>query len=61
MRFAGERKPGLRGRAERERIRIHGGAEPDRPAIERDLDEFRQRLRELKLTPTAAADEDGPS
>ena len=56
MRFAGERKPSLRSRAERERIRIHGGAEPDRHAIEQDLDEFRQRLRELKLTPTAATD-----
>jgi coenzyme F420-reducing hydrogenase delta subunit len=47
MRFAGERKPILRARAERERIRIHGGAEPDKPAIEQDLDEFRQHLREL--------------
>ena len=47
MRFAGERKPILRGRAERDRIRIHGGAEPDKPAIEQDLAEFRQRLREL--------------
>ena len=41
MRFAGERKPILRGRADRERIRIHGGAEPDKRAIEQDLDEFR--------------------
>ena len=56
MRFAGERKPSLRSRAERERIRIHGGAEPDRHAIEQDLDEFRQCLRELKLTSTAATD-----
>jgi len=56
MRFAGERKPSLRSRAERERIRIHGGAEPDRHAIEQDLDEFRQRLRELELTSTAATD-----
>ena len=56
MRFAGERKPGLRGRAERERIRIHGGAEPDRHAIEQDLDEFRHHLRELKLTSTTATD-----
>jgi ferredoxin len=29
-RFAGERKPTLRARAERERIRVHGAAEPDR-------------------------------
>ena len=56
MRFAGERKPILRGRADRERIRIHGGAEPDKRAIEQDLDEFRLRLRELKLTSTAATD-----
>jgi hypothetical protein len=56
MRFAGERKPILRGRAERERIRIHGGAEPDKSAIEQDLEEFRHRLRELKLTSTAATD-----
>jgi coenzyme F420-reducing hydrogenase delta subunit/quinol-cytochrome oxidoreductase complex cytochrome b subunit/ferredoxin len=47
MRFDGERKPILRGRADRDRIRIHGGAEPDKRVIERDLDEFRQRLREL--------------
>ncbi len=56
MRFAGERKPILRGRAERERIRIHGGAEPDRHAIEQDLDEFRQRLRELNLASAAASE-----
>jgi coenzyme F420-reducing hydrogenase delta subunit/ferredoxin len=47
LRFAGERKPGLRGRAERERILVHGGAEPDKSEIEQDLDQFRQRLREL--------------
>jgi coenzyme F420-reducing hydrogenase delta subunit/ferredoxin len=47
MRFAGDRKPSLRARAERDRILIHGGAEPDAPAIERDLVEFRTRLREL--------------
>ncbi|MGB5327390.1 MAG: hydrogenase iron-sulfur subunit [Gammaproteobacteria bacterium] len=56
MRFAGERKPSLRGRAERERIRIHGGAEPDKRAIEQDLDEFRQRLRELNLASAAASE-----
>jgi coenzyme F420-reducing hydrogenase delta subunit/NAD-dependent dihydropyrimidine dehydrogenase PreA subunit len=55
MRFAGERKPILRGRADRKRIRIHGGAEPDRSAIERDLDEFRRSLRELNLAAAAAA------
>ena len=47
LRFAGERKPGLRGRAERERILVHGGAEPDKSEIEQDLARFRRRLREL--------------
>ncbi|MCP4766685.1 MAG: hydrogenase iron-sulfur subunit [Gammaproteobacteria bacterium] len=46
LRFAGERKPSLRARAEHDRILIHGAAEPDAPAIERDLVEFRQHLRE---------------
>ena len=46
LRFSGERKPGLRARADRDRILIHGAAEPDAPAIERDLDEFRQHLRD---------------
>jgi len=48
MRFAGERKPILRARAERERILIHGAAEPDIDEIEHDLGEFRKRLRELR-------------
>ena len=56
MRFAGERKPILRGRAERERIRIHGGAEPDKRAIEKDLDEFCHRLRELNQVSAAASE-----
>ncbi len=43
-RFAGTRKPALRGRAERKRIRVHGGAEPDRNDVARDLDDFRRRL-----------------
>jgi coenzyme F420-reducing hydrogenase delta subunit len=47
MRFAGERKPSLRGRAARDRILVHGGAEPDAPLIEKDLSAFRQRLGEL--------------
>lgn len=57
MRFAGERKPILRARAERDRIHIHGGAEPDKRAIEQDLQEFRQRLRELNQAPEAATSE----
>jgi hypothetical protein len=59
MRFAGERKPILRARAERDRIRIHGGAEPDKRAIEQDLEEFRQRLRELNRAPGAVSTEAG--
>ncbi len=47
LRFAGERKPSLRARAERERIRIHGGAEPDLAEVEADLAEFRRHLIEL--------------
>jgi coenzyme F420-reducing hydrogenase delta subunit len=57
MRFAGERKPILRARAERERIRIHGGAEPDKRAIEQDLEEFRQHLRELNQAHDAVSTE----
>jgi coenzyme F420-reducing hydrogenase delta subunit len=47
MRFAGERKPSLRGRAARDRILMHGGAEPDVNLIAKDLSAFRQRLGEL--------------
>jgi len=57
MRFAGERKPILRARAERDRIRIHGGAEPDKRAIEQDLTEFRQHLRELNQAHDAVSTE----
>ncbi len=55
MRFSGERKPSLRARAERDRILIHGGAEPDAPQIERDLVAFRGRLRELNQAVTVDA------
>jgi coenzyme F420-reducing hydrogenase delta subunit/ferredoxin len=48
MRFEGERKPILRGRADRDRIRIHGGAETDKNNIEKDLNSFRVKLLELK-------------
>ena len=57
MRFAGERKPSLRARAERERILIHGGAEPDAPAIKRDLDAFRAHLREINAAAESEAGE----
>ena len=53
MRFAGDRKPSLRARAERDRILIHGAAEPDAPAIKRDLVAFRERLREVNLAAVA--------
>ena len=48
MRFDGERKPILRGRADRSRVRMHGGSETDKNDIERDLIDFRAGL--LKLT-----------
>jgi len=47
LRFAGKRKPSLRARAERERIRVHGAAEPDLRAVESDLNSFRKHLLEL--------------
>jgi coenzyme F420-reducing hydrogenase delta subunit/ferredoxin len=50
MRFDGERKPMLRGRAERDRIRIHGAAETDMTQIESDLHAFRSQLLELNQT-----------
>jgi coenzyme F420-reducing hydrogenase delta subunit/ferredoxin len=47
MRFDGDRKPSLRGRADRNRIRVHGGAETDKNAIEKDLEAFRTELAKL--------------
>ncbi len=52
QRFAGERKPTLRSRAERERIRVHGAAEPDLRALEQDLERFRERLAGLNARQT---------
>ena len=49
-RFAGERKPSLRARADRERIRVHGAAEPDRRSVEADLASFRRHLTTLAET-----------
>jgi len=46
-RFEGTRKPILRGRADRNRIRLHGAAETDQKAIEKDLGDFRTQLAEL--------------
>ncbi|MCP4391978.1 MAG: hydrogenase iron-sulfur subunit [Gammaproteobacteria bacterium] len=54
LRFAGERKPALRARAERERIRIHGAAEPDLRSVEADLDEFSRHLVELNQAAASA-------
>lgn len=46
-RFAGERKPILRGRADRRRIRVHGGSEVDKKSIEAELQLFRSELVQL--------------
>ena len=46
-RFAGERKPSLRARADRARVRVHGAAEPDLGSVEADLNQFRQQLAAL--------------
>lgn len=54
-RFDGERKPILRGRADRGRIRIHGGAETDKNEIEQDLNAFRTELLKLKETDASSA------
>ena len=47
MRFEGVRKPILRGRADRNRIRVHGGSETDKKEIEKDLNAFRAELVQL--------------
>jgi len=47
-RFAGDRKPALRGRADKDRILVHGGAETDKNEIEADLEAFHERLVALK-------------
>ena len=60
LRFAGDRKPILRGRADRERIRVHGGAETDKNDIESDLESFRAELLQKKQA-EAMADESNHS
>ncbi len=57
LRFDGDRKPSLRARAERERIRMHGGAEPDAGSIKKDLSAFRERLHELNQIRNAGVEE----
>jgi coenzyme F420-reducing hydrogenase delta subunit len=54
MRFDGERNPRLRGRADRKRIRLHGGSETDKNKIERDLVKFRAELLRLNQTDQAS-------
>ncbi|MCK4675902.1 MAG: hydrogenase iron-sulfur subunit, partial [Gammaproteobacteria bacterium] len=56
QRFAGERKPILRGRADRDRIRVHGGAETDKNRIENDLNIFRADLLKKKQAEALAAE-----
>jgi coenzyme F420-reducing hydrogenase delta subunit/ferredoxin len=55
-RLEGERKPILRGRADRNRIRLHGVAETDKKEIEKDLDDFRAQLVRLNQSTETAAD-----
>jgi coenzyme F420-reducing hydrogenase delta subunit/ferredoxin len=55
-RFEGERKPILRGRADRKRIRLHGAAETDKKEIEKDLNTFRAKLAELNQATESVAD-----
>lgn len=56
MRFDGERKPILRGRADRSRIRVHGGSETDKNEIEKDLNAFRAELVKLKQVDVTSSD-----
>jgi len=56
MRFAGERKPILRGRADRDRIRVHGGSETDKKEIEKDLNAFRAELVKLNQSDETSSD-----
>lgn len=46
-RFSGERKPILRGRTDRRRIRIYGGSETDKKSIEKELKLFRTELLDI--------------
>jgi coenzyme F420-reducing hydrogenase delta subunit/ferredoxin len=58
-RFEGERKPILRGRADRNRIRLHGAAETDKKEIEKDLSDFRTQLTRLNQVAETASDGSG--
>lgn len=61
MRFDGDRKPMLRGRADRNRIRIHGGSETDKNNIEKDLNAFRAELVKLNQADVIAASTESKS
>ena len=56
MRFEGVRKPILRGRADRSRIRVHGGSETDKNEIEKDLNAFRAELVKLNQADEISSD-----
>ena len=56
MRFDGARKPILRGRADRHRIRVHGGSETDKNEIEKDLNAFRAELVKLNQADESSSD-----
>ena len=56
MRFEGVRKPILRGRADRDRIRVHGGSETDKKEIEKDLNAFRAELVKLNQADETLSD-----
>lgn len=56
MRFDGDRKPILRGRADRDRIRVHGGSETDKNEIEKDLNAFRAELVKLNQANEISSD-----
>ena len=56
MRFDGARKPILRGRADRDRIRVHGGSETDKNEIEKDLNAFRAELVKLNQADEISSD-----
>ena len=54
-RFNGERNPILRARADRQRIKVQGAAEPDIGEVQESLDEFRAHL--ARLSPTGESGE----
>lgn len=54
-RMTGKRKPVLRSRVDRDRLKIQGAAETDGKRLKRELDEFRESLRELAVSNAATA------